>query len=127
MTMRKIIFLMVAIMAIGFTACSSDDDIPQTVTTQDLQGKWMAEYYGNIYSFEFTGNKVHHIISNYPKVLRDMEGTFVIDGTNMIVTLTKATENFKVGDTEDYYDVHWENSDKTKINISPIGVLSKTK
>lgn len=127
MTMRKIIFLMVAIMAIGFTACSSDDDIPQTVTTQDLQGKWIAEYYGNIYSFEFNGNNVKHMISKYPKVLRDLIGSYSLDGTNIIVTATKKTKDYEIGETESFYDVHWENSDKTKINISPIGVLSKTK
>jgi hypothetical protein len=125
--MRKILLLMVAIVAIGFTSCSSDDDIPQTVTQQDLQGKWIAEYYGNIYSFEFTGNEVHEIISKYPNVLEDMEGTFTLEGTKMIVTLTKPLFSLKVGDTREYYDIHWESSDKTKINISPIGVLSKTK
>lgn len=125
--MRKILLLMVAILAIGFTSCSSDDDIPQTVTQQDLQGEWIAEYNGYIYSFEFTGNKVREMITNYPNVLEDLEGTFTIEGTKMIVTLTKPLFSLKVGDTREYYDIHWENSDKTKINISPIGVLSKTR
>ncbi len=48
MTMRKIIFLMVAIMAIGFTACSSDDDTSfsdqeqaqKDLYAQKIIGRW---------------------------------------------------------------------------------------
>lgn len=125
--MKKVLFTLMALAAMCFVACSSDDDdIPSAVTQADLQGKWMTEWYGNIYSFEFDGNNAKHLISNYPKVLRDLEGTFVVSGSTLTITATKATSDYKVGETESF-EVHWANSEKTELDVGSFGVMKKTR
>lgn len=124
---KRLSFLFI-ILSFVFAGCSKDDDMPSVMTQEDLQGKWMEQYYDNIYSFDFEGNKVRHVISNTKKMttIRDLRGTFTIDGSTLHITVTEKTDVYDVGAVKDY-GIRWANSDKTKIDVEGIGELSKTK
>lgn len=126
--MNKQILFLLMLIPLMLMGCSKDDDIPSTITQTELQGTWMGEYYDCIYSFTFEGYKVQHRITNTKRMtlIRDLRGTYTIEGNTLHITVTEKTDVFEVGAVTDY-SIRWATADKKAIDVGSIGKLTKTK
>ncbi len=126
-------FILLALLALVFAACSDDDDIPSgavATAVSDLQGTWDYYWEGAISeTVTFSGDSIilHHYGTN--GVLGWIErGTYALDGFKINID-AKTTENFVSGYLGEavltcYYYAYFTDKSKRTLVLTGDGELT---
>lgn len=124
--MRKVLFLITAIISIAmFIGCSDSDKEEQEtkieVAQNEIQGTWHTSSYGSYKHITFNGDNYSYGIMdvNNEEITHTEHGSYTINGINVLFTSDGGET--KLGSCEMY----WEDESKNYLHIYPVGSFTK--